>query len=105
MAGETCDPFPVILMDRNGEPLQRRGGRPEYREAHRLIEAGAPVLEVSPDRPRWVEDAPAWWQENAQQVETKDHPAAGPWPQHAAYTASVWSRRLGASWSSTCTAK
>jgi hypothetical protein len=68
----------VILKDRHGEPLQQRGGRVRYQEVNRLIEAGAPVIEMYVDEPHWVEDSVRWWRKNAKQVETKDHPAAGP---------------------------
>jgi hypothetical protein len=85
----------VILRDRHGEALQRRGGRIQHSEVQRLIEAGAPLIELNVDRPHWVADPVGWWRENAEQVETSDHPAAGPWPTHAAYVASVWFSSAG----------
>jgi hypothetical protein len=85
----------VILKDRQGEPLQQRGGRVQYAEVRRLIEAGTPSIEIGADEPRWIADPVGWWRENATQVETKDHPAEGPWPTHAAYVASVWFSSAG----------
>ncbi len=46
-----------------------------------------PALQI---RVSWVRDSLSWWREHRRQVETKDHPAAAPWPETAAYTPSVW---------------
>jgi hypothetical protein len=61
-----------------------------FREVARLISGGAAILVIWSGQFSWVDDTAEWWRENADQVETKDHPAAGPWPEQEAYRASVW---------------
>ncbi len=77
------------LEDRAGRPLQQRKGEVTYREVERIVHSGGGLIVNTTLRPYW-QDAKRWWAAHRDQVETHDHPAKGPWPEHAAYPASIW---------------